>query len=213
MSQPPHNPLSPSGLETPCRDRLDALGKGDPEAWRSLLQEFGGLIRSIGVQFRLDSDARDDLLQNVCLRLHTRVDTITDPDRLSSWIYTVAVNEAKLILRKQRAWSSLDDPNSGTSILDIQGNEPPPDELAAALIASEHVRTAVSRLEGRCHDLLIALYLHEPPMDYQQITEDLGIPVGSIGPTRARCLRRLALQLKEVSRRGPADSTEQTEDA
>jgi len=207
---PRKTPLS-NELPNVAKMRLEALSEGDPDAWKNLLQDFGGMIRSIGGRFRLDSDDRDDLVQNVCLRLHSRSDSISDPTRLSSWLYTVAVNEAKLILRKQKASSSLDDPDASTTIPDLLGNEPPPDELAAALIASDQVRAAVSRLEGRCHDLLIALYLNAPPMDYQEITAALGIPIGSIGPTRARCLRRLATELKVVSRRPSTDSTEQTE--
>ncbi|MCA9728758.1 MAG: sigma-70 family RNA polymerase sigma factor [Candidatus Eisenbacteria bacterium] len=187
------------------KDLVRRLGSGDSHAWEALLEERGPLILAVGRRLGLDPEERRDLFQNVFLKVFRTLHQLEDPGRLTSWLYTIAYHEGL----RQRA-------NTGRSrareaALQHRG-EPNPSlsevELKERLALAADLRTAIDRLDTRCAKLLLALYLEDPTPSYQQIAETLGAPIGSVGPTRARCLEKLKRLLDSVSGPGEDESTD-----
>ena len=165
---------------------------GDPHAWESLVDRYGRLIWSITRDFRLlESDAAD-VFQTTWMRLIEHIDRIEHADRIGSWLAATARNEClrSLAARKRLVLSHEDDPFDGPA-----RHEPEVDE---ALLTAERVagvREAMTQLPWRWQRLMEML-MADPPASYAEISDELGLPVGSIGPTRGRCLARLRLLLE-----------------
>lgn len=187
---PPHIPGQPP-VAAPSADRPATLfllaRAGDPEAWRDLRSEFDPLVRSIGFRHRLAADDVDDLSQRVWLRLYQNAASVRDPEALPGWIRTTATREAIRMCSMAGRWTPL-----AACAADAEPRSQEPDP-ADELLRSERrrvIRESITHLSARDRELL-ALLLVEPPLTYEQISRRLGVPVGSIGPTRARCLARL----------------------
>jgi RNA polymerase sigma factor (sigma-70 family) len=168
-------------------DLVTRARNGDQRAWDALVERYSPLIWSICVRHRLGGDA-EDVFQSVWLYLLNQLDTIRDPAALPGWLCTTARRECLGVLRAARA------PDAGWSRLDAEGI---PDEHAAtaeqALLAAERhaaLREAFMDLPPS-FQRLIAILTEDPPVSYPQISARLGIPIGSIGPTRSRCLDKL----------------------
>jgi RNA polymerase sigma factor (sigma-70 family) len=172
---------------------LRACRAGDPEAWELLVRRYQRLIYTIPRRAGLSDDAAAEVFQHVWLRLLEHLDRIEQPERLASWLVTTARRESWQQIRGERATVPLatgDDDIDGdlarlvdTSIL--------PDDLIERLERQQLVREAMASLEVRCRSLLTMLFYADRPPPYAEIAAALGIPEGSIGPTRARCLRKL----------------------
>jgi len=161
---------------------------GDLEAWNEIIERYSPLVWSICLRFRLERQDIDDVGQTVWLLLVENVGGLREPAALPGWLATTTKNECLRILRSARR-------------LDFDGLPPDdqmPADLAGEMIEQEVItaernaalRAAFAELPPGCHQLLSMLMSDEPPA-YAQISEKLGIRVGSIGPTRSRCLDRL----------------------
>jgi len=165
-------------------DLLRRANAGDDQAWRSLVDSHAALVWSIIRTFAIGRDAHDDVFQAVWLRLAESMDGIRQPDRLASWLARVARNEAIGVYRSRQRVAPHEDVGQDLHVTT---------EPAAALMVSETqqvVRAALDRLGGRCQRLLTML-VASPPLTYEEVSELLDLPIGSIGPTRARCLEKL----------------------
>ncbi len=168
-----------------------ALSHHDESAWRHFLTEYGPLIRSILGRFALDPATREDLFQEACLSVLRSANSLRDPRRFTSWIYSITHRLAIDARRRARPAASLDEVSEDRFQTADQDREPgfvreiEDFELAARTI------DGIRSLDVRCRNLLTALYLNDPPHSYQKISRTLGLPLGSIGPTRARCLQKL----------------------
>lgn len=161
---------------------------GDTQAWHALVERYAPLIWSICRQYRLgDADAQD-VSQDIWLHLVRHLDTLRDPAALPGWLATTTRRACE---RKVRATSG---PHAAGYLLDA---DILPDKRAATpdqelLEAERHaaLREALAALppSGR---QLIAMLTADPPVPYTEISARLGIPVGSIGPTRRRCLDKI----------------------
>lgn len=163
---------------------------GDEEAWSTLVDRFASLVWSITRAHRLtDADAAD-VSQTIWLRLVEHLDRLEDPDRLAGWILVTTRRECLRVLR----WSGRVDLTAEV-VVDVRTPDPgrrlEEEERATALWE------AVEHLPSRCH-LLVRLLLLDPPPSYDVISEALDMPIGSIGPTRARCLQRLREDLRSA---------------
>ena len=162
--------------------------KGDTQAWHALVERYAPLIWSICRRYRLgDADAQD-VSQDIWLHLVRHLDTLRDPAALPGWLATTTRRECD---RKARAAAG---PHAAGYLLDA---DILPDKRAATadqelLEAERHaaLREALAALppSGR---QLIAMLTADPPVPYIEISARLGIPVGSIGPTRRRCLDKI----------------------
>jgi len=160
---------------------------GDQRAWDALVEQHARLLWAVARSYRLDQADAADVVQTTWLRLLEHLDRIEDPSRLVGWLVTTTRRECLRVLRRsgRERLVSADD---GT--LDIVDEASPP--LDAGLINDERnaeLWRAFGQLPERCQRLLrIAVAM---PKAYDEVSAALGMPVGSIGPTRARCLARL----------------------
>ncbi len=173
------------------RERLvTGLVAGDQAAWRSFVEEYGTLIYAVGAKLGLEAPDRDDLFQETCLTALRSIQTLRSPAKLASWIYTIAYRLGIDAHRRKRSEVLLDNPGGLVDSSTPQGAEPAFAAGIERLEAVAHLLDAMARLDARCRRLLTALFLEDPRPSYMEIGTRLGIPVGSIGPTRARCLRK-----------------------
>lgn len=179
---------------------VEAARQGDAAAWRALVDGHTGLVWSIVRGYRFDDDTARDVYQTVWLRLAEHLDRIREPGRLAGWLGQTTRNECVGVIRQRSRIVLTDEPEQVRF-----GAEP--GELAAwaepgSRLERDETRAAVAsafdRLGERCQELL-RLLVRDPPVSYEVISETLGIPVGSIGPTRARCLQTLR-STPEISR-------------
>ena len=170
---------------------------GDQRAWDELIDEFAGLVWGIARAFRLNDADAADVSQTTWLRLVENLDRLQDPSRVGAWLATTArrqciahVHDAARVIPRS---DDLPEPVSGAP------------EPGTALLNGERDQalwTALERLPERDRRLLRML-MADPTPSYTEISAALDMPIGSIGPTRARALERLR---REAQRRGLNDS-------
>ena len=169
---------------------ITACLAGKQNAWDELVERYGRLIYSIPRKYGFcDADA-DDVYSSVFTILFRKLDTVRDQSRLAAWIIRTTHRECYRIGKKANRYTELDH-----LIEDV--SEPAPDQL----MQWEHqqlVREGLIQLGGRCQELLTALFMEQANPDYEAIADQLGMKVGSIGPTRARCFEKLEKILLEM---------------
>ena len=180
-------------LDTPdIAGLVRGAAAGDRRAWERLVDQYSRLIWSIAGEFRLGESDAADVSQITWMRLLEHIDRIEYPDRVGSWLAATARNEClRSLAARKRVVLSPDD----TELSDAVAHEP---EIDAGLLADERaqvVREALSRLPRRWQRLLEML-MADPPVSYAEISDQLDLPIGSIGPTRGRCLARLRVLLQ-----------------
>jgi RNA polymerase sigma factor (sigma-70 family) len=164
---------------------LARVVEGDQDAWDAIVQQFAGLVWSVARSYRLGGAATDDVVQTVWLRFAEHCGRIRQPDRLASWLATTTRNEALRIIRGNMRLT----PTAAVA----EASEPTASTIEDLVTDDEtlrHVLAAFAQLSEEDQQLL-RLLCTVPPLDYQTIADMLGRPIGSIGPTRARCLDRL----------------------
>lgn len=166
--------------------------EGDRRAWEGLVDQYGRLIWSITVEFKLTESDAADVVQTTWLRLLQHIDRIQYPDRVGSWLAATARNEC---LRSLAAHKKVVLSHDDEELQSVATHVPEIDERLLADERAQVVRDALSRLPRRWQRLLEML-MADPPVSYADISDELGLPVGSIGPTRGRCLARLRVLLQ-----------------
>lgn len=175
-------------------DLLAAARAGDPEAWDRIVDRFGGRVRAVARAFRLGHADADDVYQVTFLRLVSNLDSIREPERIGAWLVTTASRECLRVLRRSSRYSPAGDgweeslPDAG-------------EELDANLITDERDRAlwqAMGMLSAPCQRLL-RLLAADPEPSYREVSLALGMPTGSIGPTRRRCLDQLRDRLARIT--------------
>lgn len=160
---------------------------GDRAAWERLVDAYGGLIWAIARNHRLSQGDAADVSQTTWLRLLEHIDRLTEPARVGAWLATTARRECLRVQARGRRTILV----AEQSDLEPSHREDP--GLDADLLRAERdaiLNAATARLPERCQTLLRLLML-DPPPSYEEISAALDIPIGSIGPTRGRCLRKL----------------------
>ncbi len=166
--------------------------RGDLHAWERIVDQYSKLIWSITVEYRLVESDAADVAQTTWLRLLEHIDRIQYPERVGSWLAVTARNECLRCLAARKRVILGHDAD------DMEEAHAPGAEVDERLLAAERdqtVRDAMSRLPERWQQLLEML-MADPPVSYTEISDQLGLPVGSIGPTRGRCLARLRVLLQ-----------------
>jgi RNA polymerase sigma factor (sigma-70 family) len=172
-------------------DLVRRAAEGDRGAWERLVDQYARLIWSITVDFKLTESDAADVVQTTWLRLLEHIHRIEHPDRVGSWLAATARNEClRSLAAQKRVVLGHDDED----LADVMSHGPEIDEHLLANERAQTVRDALSRLPGRWQRLL-ELLMADPPTSYTEISDELGLPVGSIGPTRGRCLARLRVLL------------------
>jgi RNA polymerase sigma factor (sigma-70 family) len=158
---------------------------GDKLAWDELVERYSPLIWSICRRHRLNDEDAKDVGQNVWLHLVNQLDKIRNPAALPGWLVTTTQRECARVLRRVRGIHQVGYVPDVENLPEEQGLTAEQEVLAAERHTA--LREALEDLPAAWRQL-IAMLTTDPPVPYAEVGAMLGIAVGSIGPTRARCL-------------------------
>lgn len=190
---PPTSAVRPTAGSEPdpgrdTRRLVEAAGRGDPTAWTELVRRYSPLVTVIARRHRLGPASVQDVEQNVWIRCFEHLSSLRDPAALPGWLKTTTTREAmRLAAAEQR--STPTDPVVMERMLE---SNTAPDACTRILRdeADEAVREGLAELPDAQRTMLTKMYA-EPGMGYRALSQELSIPTGSIGPTRARTLVKL----------------------
>ncbi len=168
------------------RDRrlLEGCRRGETRAWADLLAGYERLVFSIPLRYGLSREDAADIAQLTFTELLQSLDVLLEDERLVAWLATVA---------RRQSWRLLERRKRETAVEELpEPVEPDPSET---WIREEWLYDGLLSLDERCRELIVALYLTSESPAYADVARRLGRPIGSIGPTRARCLQRLRAAL------------------
>ncbi len=174
---------------SPLAVLVSAAAQGDQRAWNDIVDRYTPLVLSVIYKHRLRPADAADVNQTLWLRLVEQIGRLRDPEALPGWIATTTRNECLRMLRLQQRTqpydpTSDDEPVSpGDAVADL-------DEEMEAAQRRQALRDGFRLLSEQCRELLTKL-MADPPPSYAVVGEQLAMPVGSIGPTRIRCLEKL----------------------
>jgi len=168
---------------------LTAAAAGDQDAWSALVDRYANLVWSVARGFGLNGADAADVSQATWLRLVERLDSIREPDRVGSWLATTARREALGLLRRSGRYVPTAETDEFDRLIGAVDGAGPLDQVLRD-DRDARLREAVGTMSQRCQRLL-RLLLADPVPSYADLAAALDIPVGSIGPTRARCLDAL----------------------
>lgn len=170
---------------------------GDAAAWKALVEGLSPLVWSVVRAHRLSDADAHEVYQTVWFRFAQHLGRIREPQKAGAWLASTARHESLKVLKSLRRTTPTDDPQ----LLDRVSEDRTPEQTVIdseeAAAQSERVRRLWQEFEElgeRCRQLLRVL-MASPPPSYQEVSAALGIAVGSIGPLRQRCLRRLRARL------------------
>ncbi|MDO9356528.1 MAG: sigma-70 family RNA polymerase sigma factor [Solirubrobacteraceae bacterium] len=169
--------------------QLAAASSGDRAAWNGLVDRFNRLVWATARGHRLSEADAADVVQTTWLRLVENLDRIQDPERVGAWLATTARRESLRVIAGSSKTILTDEP------ADIPDARARPDGELLVRERDQLLRRAMGAISERCRTLLRVLAA-EPPPSYDEVSAALDMPVGSIGPTRGRCLGRLREELE-----------------
>lgn len=181
------------------KDDLEALlrrcQKRDSLAWKELIQRFSSLVYSVARRYGLNEEDCSDVFQLTFQALYQGLDRIEQPETLPKWL---SVTASRMSLRANRnRGKTIPFETEDMNLNDVLAAEDRSAEESAVIACDAfELRRALAQLTDRCGPLLLALYFDED-LSYQEISLQLDIPVGAIGPTRSRCLEKLRKVLEK----------------
>lgn len=165
------------------RESLD----GDPAAWKELVHRYAPLVMAVTRNHRLNVADAQDVSQTVWLRLVEHLGKLRIPEALPGWIARTTERECRRYVRGGRRIVPVDPQSDAATERQVAP------ELDVGILRAElrqALRDGMSELPAR-DQLLLRLRSADPPKSYQEISELTGMPIGSIGPTLQRCMKRL----------------------
>ena len=159
----------------------------DEAAWTGLVRRYSNLIYATIVRVQLPEHDVEEAFQSSIVAIHQQLPRLREPDRLVSWIVGIAHRQAINRIRARTRDLSV----PGVDLQMYVAEEELPDTERLRLVEIHEVREAIEGLSDRCRRLLHSLFFEHPVPDYETISKRDGVPIGSIGPTRARCLDKL----------------------
>lgn len=165
---------------------VTAASGGDSEAIAELVERFAPRVRRVARAYRLGPPDVEDVMQTTWLRLLQHVDQIRNPNAIGAWLESTARHESIRVLKSK----SREQPTDDDEVFEAPG--PPVEEqhMRVTERCAGALEAAVEQLPGHQREL-VSLLFADPAPHYDEISRTLGIPIGSIGPTRARSLARL----------------------
>jgi RNA polymerase sigma factor (sigma-70 family) len=198
-ADPDPHPIDPhTGRRTadiPLAELVDGARSGCPGAWRAVVDRFDIGLHAVARGYGLDAASVDDAVQQTWLAAVTHLAALREPAALPGWLRSILHREClRTINRANREVPvqehQLGDPVSGTQVA-LRGADPqPPEDQAIRNTQLAALRAAVARLPHREQELM-ALLSDVREHSYTEIARTLDLPIGSIGPTRARCIAKL----------------------
>jgi len=177
--------IDPADLSVAMR----AAESGDAHAWAMLIARFRGHVARVARSYGLNAHQVDDVTQETWLRLYRHIGSVRDPHALGAWLGTTASRESLRTLAGDRREEPTDE--------DLCVGAATVDDVTETLTRAERshaLKRALATLPPR-HRALMESLLAEPEPSYAELSEMLGIPIGSIGPIRGRCVTRLRREL------------------
>ena len=173
---------------------IQACRRGDARAWDALLNQYERLVYSIPLNYGLSRDDAADIAQITFTILLQSLDSLREDSRLAPWLATVAKRHTWRVMARQRQEAIL--PDDDINSFDLPDNSHV--HRLERWEVLEWLHQGLEGLEERCRRLLLLLYFDGQRPSYADIAHALSIPLGSIGPTRARCLQRLKELLDDL---------------
>ena len=166
--------------------------EGDRHAWESLVDRYVSLVWAVALRHGIGESDAADVVQSTWLRLLEHINDIRDPARISSWLATTAQREALRVVAARRRLTLHADIDAfyGPDLI----GEPVDERLLTRELVAE-AQDALGTLPPQWQ-ALVELLVSDPPLSYEEISGRLGVPIGSIGPTRGRCLVRMRAALQ-----------------
>jgi len=176
-------------MDDPVPGWVRAAAAGDARAWENIVDRYTGLLWSICRAHRMSDDDAADAVQLTWLRLLQNLERIRDPQRLAGWLATTCRRECLAILQRSRSSITFEDEHLDR----LLGGTAPADQPVLEAEQYAALWQAFHRLSTWCQRILRALILdaEDGPPSYRLVASQLQTPVGSLGPTRARCLSQL----------------------
>lgn len=187
-------PVQDLDLAEQCAALLQAVRAEEPDAWERMLDAFGPLVLATARNAGLRGGDVEDVFQLTWMALHRSVPRIQEPGALVAWIGTTARRES---WRRCRRRGPVVDPDTVAERETGSGPSDDPLVQLASLERDRVVREGVEALGDRCRELISRLFLEQDTPRYEDLADDMGMKLGSVGPTRIRCLAKLAAWLEE----------------
>ena len=184
---------TPGGVWAESADAFDRWIAGDPSALDDLVRVMTPVLWHVVRAYRLDAELAEDVIQSTWLAFVRRSSTILDTAAVGGWLTMTARREAWRVATGA----------GGATRTEVEELAPPlprlrwPDTVAFAADRRRRLWGAVDGLPERCRRLLRVVAFENRP-DYASLASELGMPIGSIGPTRGRCLAKLRVALIEA---------------
>jgi RNA polymerase sigma factor (sigma-70 family) len=175
---------------------LQRCRAGESNAWQMIVHRYGRLVHSVPIRYGLSRSEAEDVGQEVFWALAQQLERIEDPDRLGGWLLTTARRISWRLMQQRRQ----EQPNAAADVAEteivvgrlVQSTSAPTyAELLSSWERQEALQAGLARLAVRCRELISLIFLDAGEPSYDEISEQLGMPKGSIGPTRNRCLAQL----------------------
>ena len=183
-------------MQATDKELLLLCRQGNESSWQALVDRYQRLIYAVPRRAGLNEDQAGEVFQEVFVTLFEKMNEINEPDRLHAWLVTTARRKTWRLLSKERSTQSMQTGEDDEALV-VVDDSPLPDESLVRLEEQHRIRTALASLDERCQQLLTMLYYQTETPPYSEIAAILGTPEGSIGPTRARCLKKLLKLLGE----------------
>ncbi len=192
-------PRGPSLLDPQLDARL--VGRclaGDARAWGALVARYERLVYAVARSYRLSESDLADVFQDVFTALVKGLPRLRDARTLCRWLAstTERIALATALERRREQAMHTGDPER---LEELRADQPPVGADLEDLEQQALVRLALAALSARCRRLLQALYYEDPTPAYRELSQRLGVPIGSLGPTRARCLEHLKRALGSLT--------------
>lgn len=184
--------------EVPWMRSAELFGRwrhGDAEALEELVRTSSPRLWKLARAYGLEAHTAEDVVQTTWMALVSHRDRIEEPTAVTAWLVTTARREA---WRAARTASKVT--VCGDDLFDPSRCTDSSEDAVQASLETEHLWRAVRRLPARCRRLLVVVAYEDHP-DYRRLADELAMPVGSVGPTRARCLAKLRALLEEQASR------------
>jgi RNA polymerase sigma factor (sigma-70 family) len=175
----------PSAGASELERTMAAAVSHSPWAWKALMERFGARVRGVARRHGLGAHDVDDVAQATWMRLYERIGDVREPDAIGGWLETTARRESLRVLRSGSREQLVEG-----EIVGLEPDEPVNERRLVVAERDAALRSSVEELPGRQREV-ITMMLSEPSLEYAEISRSLGIPHGSIGPTRQRGLARL----------------------
>jgi RNA polymerase sigma factor (sigma-70 family) len=170
--------------------------EGSERAWNRLVDRYEGLVWSVAVETGLDTNDASDVFQYVWLELFRSLRRIRDAESLPKWLMVATRRQAyKVSARRRRPLLSIEE-DGGPALLDPRCL---PDERVVDMEQRRRLETALARMAENEAELLRLLFLDPKRPSYEEISRRTGLAIGSIGPIRARYLKKLRNLMEESS--------------